>query len=47
MPEGAIERVIKQGYLYKGAVLQHGIVSVSSGKAADEEKTDKKSEVGE
>jgi len=31
-PEGTIVRVIKQGYLYKGAVLQHAIVSVSSGK---------------
>ena len=30
-PEGTIVRVIKQGYLYKGEVLQHAIVSVSSG----------------
>jgi molecular chaperone GrpE len=34
-PEGTIVRVIKQGYLYKGEVLQHAIVSVSSGKAPD------------
>ncbi|MFA6908116.1 MAG: nucleotide exchange factor GrpE [Candidatus Micrarchaeia archaeon] len=33
-PEGAIVRAIKQGYLYKGAVLQHAIVSVSAGKKA-------------
>lgn len=31
-PEGTIVRVIKQGYLYKGEILQHAIVSVSSGK---------------
>ena len=37
-PEGTIVHVIKQGYLYKGAVLQHAIVSVSSGKKPDDEK---------
>lgn len=31
-PHGQIVRVIRQGYLYNGAVLQHAIVSVSSGK---------------
>jgi len=31
-PEGTIVRVIKHGYLYKGEVLQHAMVSVSSGK---------------
>lgn len=47
-PEGAIVRVIKQGYLYKGEVLQHAIVSVSSGRKA-EEKAEKppEKEVGE
>ena len=47
-PEGAIVRVIKQGYLYKGAVLQHAIVSVSSGKKAEgkpEQRDGKNSEV--
>ena len=39
-PEGTIVRVIKQGYLYKGEVLQHAIVSVSSGKMAGEENAD-------
>ena len=43
-PEGTIVRVIKQGYLYKGAVLQHAIVSVSSGKKMEEKKEE--SEVG-
>jgi len=49
-PEGAIVRVIKQGYLYKGAVLQHAIVSVSSGKESGngaETKNEPSSEVGE
>ena len=54
-PEGTIVHVIKQGYLYKGAVLQHAIVSVSSGKKPEAENTgekqegskDKDSEVGE
>jgi len=47
-PEGAIVRVIKQGYLYKGAVLQHAIVSVSSGKKEEtDEKKNEEQEVGE
>ena len=49
-PEGTIVRVIKQGYLYKSAVLQHAIVSVSSGKKVEgeaEPKNEEKSEVGE
>ena len=49
-PEGTIVRVIKQGYLYKGAVLQHAIVSVSSGKESGsgaEPKEESKGEVGE
>ncbi|MFA6489390.1 MAG: nucleotide exchange factor GrpE [Candidatus Micrarchaeia archaeon] len=33
-PEGEIVRVIQKGYLFKGAVLRHAIVSVSSGKKA-------------
>ena len=37
-PEGTIVRVIKQGYFYKGEVLRHAMVSVSSGKTASEEK---------
>jgi molecular chaperone GrpE len=32
LPEGSIVRVVKQGYLFKGEVLQHALVSVSSGK---------------
>ena len=43
-PEGTIVRVIKQGYLYKGAVLQHAIVSVSSGKKKDEKEAEKPGE---
>lgn len=35
-PEGTIVRVIKPGYFYKGEVLQHALVSVSSGKKAEE-----------
>ena len=47
-PEGAIVRVIKQGYLYKGEVLQHAIVSVSSGKKEEaDEKKNEEQEVGE
>jgi len=46
-PEGAIVRVIKQGYLYKGAVLQHAIVSVSSGKKAEEKKAEKPGKIEE
>ena len=34
-PEGTITRIIRAGYLYKGAVLQHAIVSVSAGKNAE------------
>ncbi|MCX6770568.1 MAG: nucleotide exchange factor GrpE [Candidatus Micrarchaeota archaeon] len=45
-PDGTIVRVIKQGYLYKGEVLRHAIVSVSSGKKA-EKMDENKSEVGE
>jgi len=47
-PEGTIVRVIKQGYLYKGEVLQHAIVSVSSGKkpgGQEAEKSEEKQEV--
>ena len=32
LPEGSIVRVVKQGYLFKGEVLQHALVSVSIGK---------------
>jgi molecular chaperone GrpE (heat shock protein) len=35
-PEGTIVRVIRQGYLYKGEVLQHALVSVSKGKTGEE-----------
>jgi len=45
-PEGTIVRVIKQGYLYKGEVLQHAIVSVSSGTKPEAKGEDAK-EVGE
>jgi molecular chaperone GrpE len=31
-PEGTILHVIKKGYLYKGEVLRHAIVTISSGK---------------
>jgi len=39
-PEGTIVRVIRNGYLYKGEVLQHALVSVSSGKKPGEKSTD-------
>jgi len=39
-PEGTIVRVIAKGYLFKGSVLRHAIVSVSSGTMAGETKTD-------
>ncbi|MFA6213794.1 MAG: nucleotide exchange factor GrpE [Candidatus Micrarchaeia archaeon] len=41
-PEGTIVRVIKQGYLYRGEVLQHAMVSVSSGKKTETEKPEEK-----
>lgn len=34
-PEGTILQVIAQGYLFKGEVLRHAMVSVSSGKKPD------------
>lgn len=37
-PEGTIVRVIGQGYLCKGEVLKHAIVSVSAGKHSTGEK---------
>jgi len=40
LPEGAIVRVIKKGYLFRGELLQHAIVSVSSGKEKDNSKKD-------
>jgi len=38
VPEGNIVHVIQKGYLLKGEVLRHAIVSVSSGKKPAEEK---------
>ena len=38
LPEGGIVRVIKKGYLFRGEMLQHAIVSVSAGKKKEEEK---------
>ena len=35
-PEGTIMNVIKKGYLFRGEVLRHAIVSISSGKKAEE-----------
>jgi molecular chaperone GrpE len=56
-PEGAIVRVIQKGYLFRGEVLRHAVVSVSGGKkqeekndwgsAADAEKADAKESGGE
>jgi molecular chaperone GrpE len=43
-PEGTIVRVIKQGYFYKGEVLRHAIVSVSSGNKTETEKPEEKGE---
>ncbi len=40
-PEGTIVRAIQKGYLFRGEVLRHAIVSVSSGKKP-EEKDEKK-----
>lgn len=36
-PEGTIVRVIQKGYLFRGSVLRHAIVSVSSGTPAKKE----------
>ncbi|VVC00103.1 Protein GrpE [uncultured archaeon] len=41
LPEGAIARVIKKGYTFRGEILRHAIVSVSSGKK-EEQKTEEK-----
>ncbi|MCX8175263.1 MAG: nucleotide exchange factor GrpE [Candidatus Micrarchaeota archaeon] len=38
LPEGTIVRAIRRGYLFRGEVLQHAIVSVSAGKKKDERK---------
>ncbi|MFA4982756.1 MAG: nucleotide exchange factor GrpE [Candidatus Micrarchaeia archaeon] len=43
-PEGTIVRVIQKGYLFRGEMLRHAIVSVSSGKKPEEKK---KGEAGE
>lgn len=44
-PEGSIIRVIRNGYLYKGEVLQHAIVSISSGqKPAASQKSEEEGE---
>lgn len=40
LPEGSIVRVIKKGYTMRGEMLQHAIVSVSSGKEKDNGKKD-------
>lgn len=45
LPEGSIVRVIKKGYAFRGEILQHAIVSVSSGKKKEEEKKTEKNEV--
>ena len=37
-PEGTILQVIQQGYLFRGEVLRHAMVSVSSGKKPDAKK---------
>lgn len=37
LPEGAIVRIIKKGYAFRGEILQHAIVSVSSGAAGSVE----------
>ena len=46
LPEGSIVRVIKKGYLLRGEILQHAIVSVSSGKKkeAESQKNEQKNE---
>ena len=36
LPEGAIVRVIQKGYTFRGELLRHAIVSVSSGKEKEE-----------
>jgi molecular chaperone GrpE len=40
-PEGTIVRVIRQGYFLKGEVLQHALVSVSSGTAPGQKQGEK------
>lgn len=44
LPEGTIMNVIKKGYLFKGEVLRHAIVSISGGKKKDEAKAGKPEE---
>ncbi|MCX6773304.1 MAG: nucleotide exchange factor GrpE [Candidatus Micrarchaeota archaeon] len=44
LPEGTIVRVIKKGYTLRGEMLQHAIVSVSSGKKKEEVKEEAKNE---
>jgi len=39
-PEGTIVRVIQKGYLFKGEMLRHAIVSVSSGKKPGEKENE-------
>ena len=43
LPEGTIVRVIQNGYLFKGEMLRHAIVSVSSGKRPEQQKEEKNS----
>ncbi len=47
-PEGTIVRVIQKGYVFRGSVLRHAMVSVSSGKKQQEaQKPEAKPETGE
>ena len=41
-PEGTIVRVIQKGYLFRGEMLRHAIVSVSSGQKPGEKKEENK-----
>ena len=43
LPEGSIVRVIQKGYTFKGELLRHAMVSVSSGKKKEQaaDKTEK------
>ncbi len=44
LPEGSIVRAIQKGYTFRGELLRHAMVSVSSGKPKEDAKKDEKQE---
>lgn len=47
LPQGAIVRAIQNGYLFRGEILRHAIVSVSDGKKEEEKAIGAKGNVGQ